>query len=246
MEAGAGDQTLVFLPGTLGTVNIFHKQVSAFSPTCRVIVLGYPGVSDMSLMTGSFFGVLEQLKLNSAHFIGSSLGAYWLQIFTQQRADFLESLILGNTFCNSHRLRFIKIFQPDFLNDSSEDQVKKAWLQFIDRLATSELKNFLRNDVCDHQSSNELYGRSLAVAHGGLVGRSLLSDDKIALLSCDDDPVVQEESIKDLKCMYANSHHFRFNTGGHYPHVLNTPAYNNVIQRHCVVHLNGATNTMSL
>lgn len=42
-DSGAGADTLVFLPGLLGTVDVFHQQVAALSPHCRVVVLGYPG-----------------------------------------------------------------------------------------------------------------------------------------------------------------------------------------------------------
>jgi pimeloyl-ACP methyl ester carboxylesterase len=230
LEAGRGEETLVFLPGTLGTVQIFSKQVVEFSSRYRVVVLGYPGECDIDLMTASFFGVLQALGIGEAHFIGSSLGAYWLQEFSSSRADFIRSLVLGNTFVDSRRLHFIRMFQAAFLSQATEGEVKEAWLGFIEGLPASELKQFLQHDVGVEQKARELAGRSYTIAHLGPVAMSLVPPDRITLVTCEDDKVITPETAEQLADAYQGARYVRFPAGGHYPHVLNPAAYNEVVR----------------
>ncbi|MES2262598.1 MAG: alpha/beta hydrolase [Pseudomonadota bacterium] len=233
LEAGRGEETLVFLPGTLGTVHIFSRQVLEFSSRYRVVVLGYPGECDIELMSASFFGVLRALGIPAAHFVGSSLGAFWLQEFSCARADFVQSLVLGNTFVDSRRLGFIKMFQAPFLANASAADVKGAWMDFVGNLPASDLKHFLLQDVGVEQDMQELVGRSFTIAHLGRVALSAVPPDRITLLTCDDDRVIAQATAQELADAYPGARHVRFDSGGHYPHVLNPVAYNEVVAGSC-------------
>ena len=233
MECGQGDRTLVFIPGTLGTVDIFCKQVLEFSVTARVVVLGYPGVSDRRLMTASCYELLKQLRIEEADFVGSSLGAYWLQAFTCEDARCAKSLVLGNTFIDPRRLRFIKMFQSAYLESADADHVKQSWMDFVHGLASEELKAFLADDVGGSQDAGELYGRSLTIAQAEPVPLSAVPPERISIITCDDDKVIVDETARELVNAYPAARHVRFESGGHYPHILNTAAYNEEIYKRC-------------
>lgn len=233
LEMGSGDRTLVFLPGALGTVEIFSKQLLRFSPACRVVVLGYPGCADQTEMTASFYALLETLGIDRAHFIGSSLGAYWLQVFTHSRHDVMESLVLGNTFVDAEPLQNNPLFQRPFLQKNSAQQVKDAWLAFLDKLPPSELREMQLAHVGPYQSAEELRGRILTVAHSHRVPLSSAPARQVTLLTCDDDAITHGAMGEALVAAYPGVTHVRLPSGGHYPHVTNPHAYNTVIAHAC-------------
>jgi pimeloyl-ACP methyl ester carboxylesterase len=130
---------------------------------------------------------------------------------------------------DSHRLRFIKMFQPAFLSTASAHDVKQSWLGFINGLPSEELKEFLLKDVGEEQDASELAGRSFTIAHLGRVSLSNVSPDRITLLTCDDDKVITNDTAQELAGAYSGARHIRLPHGGHYPHVLNPSAYRDAI-----------------
>lgn len=233
LEMGRGDNTLVFLPGALGTVEIFSKQLLRFSGHSRVLVLGYPGCADKARMTASFHALLQMLEIQHAHFVGSSLGAYWLQVFTHERADGVDSLVLGNTFVDAEPLQGNPLFARAFLERNGADQVKQAWLDFVERLPASELRSLQLAHVGPGQPAEELYGRIATVAHAGRVPLSSVDAGKITLLTCDDDAITHGAMGEALIAAYPGVRHEALAKGGHYPHVNNPAAYDAVIASAC-------------
>jgi maspardin len=233
LELGHGEKTLVLLPGALGTVEIFSKQLLRFSEHARVVVLGYPGSADQALMTESFYALLQKLNIAKAHFVGSSLGAYWLQVFTHERTGMVESLVLGNTFVDAEPLQANPLFARPFLEQNSAGRVKQAWLDFVEGLPASELRSLQLAHVGPHQAAEELHGRISTVANAGHTPLSSVAPDKIALLTCDDDAITHGAMGEALSAAYPGVRHERLPRGGHYPHVNNAAAYNAVIASVC-------------
>ncbi|MBP0622328.1 alpha/beta fold hydrolase [Cupriavidus consociatus] len=230
LEAGQGRETLVLLPGTLGTVEVFYKQLLKFSETCRVVVLGYPGASNPEAMAASFRELLKELDIDKAHFVGSSLGGYWLQVFLRGDTARVKSLVLGNTFLDPARLRFIRMFSTAFLAENDPDAVKDAWLGFVQALPNPELKDFMLEAAGARQSAAELDGRSRTIAVANPVAPLDLPSDRITLIWCEDDKVIHAETWKELVSAYPDARRVELSTGGHYPHLLVADDYNDEIQ----------------
>ena len=230
LDSGAGDRTLVFLPGTLGSVEIFRKQIEAFSANSRVVVLGYPGSADFDQLSDSFWNLLKDLKVDAPYLIGSSLGAFLLQHFTSESAYGAQGLVLGNTFADSHRLRFLRPFDPAFIEQATPAQAKQVWLNFVESLKSEELKAALLPMVRDQQSDEELHGRSLTISRWGPVRPSAMAPERVVVLSCADDPVCGEAVTAEIAAKYPQSRHVQLATGAHYPHVINAQAYNEAIK----------------
>ncbi|WP_439682704.1 alpha/beta fold hydrolase [Cupriavidus oxalaticus] len=230
LEAGQGRETLVLLPGTLGTVEVFYKQLLKFSETCRVVVLGYPGTSDPQAMTASFRELLKELDIDKAHFVGSSLGGYWLQVFLRGDTSRVKSLVLGNTFQDPARLRFLRMFNPAFLAENEPDGVKEAWLGFVQALPNPELRDFMLEAVGARQSAAELDGRSRTIACADRVAPLDLPSERITLLWCEDDKVIRPETWEELASAYPDARKVQLPAGGHYPHLLMSDAYNDEIR----------------
>lgn len=230
-DSGGPRPALVFLPGTLGSVGIFRHQVKAFSGGYRTVVLGYPGTSNLDQLTESFWALLDELGVEAPHLVGSSLGAYLLQRFTctEALAAKASGLLLGNTFVNSHRLRFIRMFDPGFVDQASPAEVKAQWLAFVEALPVETLRSALLPMVRDQQSDAELYGRSLAIAHLGAVRLSQVTPKRLVLLSCVNDPVSHESVASEVAASYPDARHIRLSAGAHYPHLINAAAYNDAL-----------------
>ncbi|HSV82545.1 MAG TPA: alpha/beta hydrolase [Ramlibacter sp.] len=235
-EAGSGSRTLILLPGTLGTVDIFHRQLAAFSGSCRVLVLGYPGVSSAEAMTASFLQLLEQLGVRSAHFAGSSLGAYWLHVFLREQPRLARSVLLANTFLDPARLRFIRMFDPAYLDSVTPTQLKEAWLAFARELPQAELREFLVDAVGNEQSAEELAGRCRTIATAGRVEPLDLPPGLVRILSCADDRVIAPDTAQEVAAAYPGAQHVRLATGGHYPHLLSATEYNRLIEANLLDH----------
>jgi len=220
---------IVFLPGTLGTVEVFYKQLLAFSDRYRVVALGYPGNSDAATMTASFRAVLAELDIGAAHFAGSSLGGYWLQVVLHEEVSRIRSLLLGNTFLDPARLRFIQMFDPAFLASTDPAAVKQDWLHFVHALPQPELKAFMLEAVGARQSDAELDGRSRTISVAPRAMPLNLPPDRVTLLWCEDDKVISADTWRELCDAYPGARQARFPYGGHYPHLLAPNEYNQEI-----------------
>lgn len=233
MEAGTGDRTLVFLPGALGSIEVFSRQLLHFSRSCRVILLGYPGISDPEAMTASFHEVLEQLDVRQADLIGSSLGAYWLQVFTHASPDVARHLILGNTFVDAEPLQANPLFVREFIDAAPAAEVKRRWIEYVESQPPSELRTVLLELAGMVQSAEELRGRIGTVAHAGRIRLSRVPAWAITVLTCDDDAITHGAMGEALRRAYPDSPHVALPFGGHYPHVNNPHAYHAAIARAC-------------
>lgn len=229
LDRGHGPDTLVFLPGTLGSAHIFREQVEAFSQRNRVLVFGYPGNSELARMSDSFWNLLHLLGVDATYLVGSSLGAYLLQHFTSESTRGVKGLLLGNTFVDSFRLRFIRMFEPEFIDGATPAEAKRSWLDFVANLKSEVLRSTLLPMVRDEQSDEELHGRSRAIAHLGKVSLSALPPSRIGLLSCADDPVCNAETAAEVAAAYPGARHVRLTAGAHYPHVINADEYNRAL-----------------
>jgi maspardin len=235
LERGAGEKTLVFLPGALGTVEVFSKQIVHFSPQLRVIVLGYPGESNKSKMTDSFYRLLDTLDVKRAGFVGSSLGAYWMQVFSHECDERIDSLVLANTFVDAEPLQANPLFSRAMLEKCSANEVKERWVEFLHAMPESELKAAQLAMVIPDQTAGELKGRLTTVAHSTYVPLSRVPADKLTILTCDDDPITHGTMGEALRLAYRPAPQISLPFGGHYPHVTNAKGYNKVVTDACGV-----------
>lgn len=235
LERGVGEKTLVFLPGALGTVEIFSKQIVHFAPQHRVIVLGYPGESNKSKMTDGFYRLLDTLEVNRAVFVGSSLGAYWMQVFSHECDERIDSLVLANTFVDAQPLQANPLFSRAMLEKCSANDVKERWVEFLHTMPESELKAAQLAMVIPDQTADELKGRLIAVANSTYVPLSRVQADKLTILTCDDDAITHGAMGEALRLAYRRAAQVSLPFGGHYPHVMNEKAYNKVVIDVCGV-----------
>lgn len=233
VEAGSGPRTLVFLPGALGTEEVFARQLLRFSHHGRVLLVGYPGHADQTTMTAGFEALMDELRVHQACFVGSSLGACWLQVFTHHRPGLAEHLVLGNTFVDPEPLQANVLFQRSFLDAATADAVKARWVEHLKSLPASLLSDVLLELTAAAQPAEELHGRLLTVAHSGPVPLSRVPASRLTVLSCEDDPITHGVMGEALRQAYPHARHERLPSGGHYPHLSNADAYDRLVAEVC-------------
>lgn len=228
-DTGGDGPVLLLLPGGLGNADIFYKQMLDFAPTIRSIAIDYPD-TDCENMADGLNLLLDALRLDRACMLGSSLAGYWLQIFGARYAERIDTLILANSFCNSTELRQHPLFSIPTLNAIDGERLKQEWLDRLEARKPDELRDLQRTLLQDGQSGALLRQRLLAAATAApapLIPRGMFP---LFLLECEDDPILSTSIRNEIAGHYPDAMRLTLPTGGHYPCITQTKAYNHFVR----------------
>jgi len=151
VERGTGIP-VVFVHGSLGTLESWGPQIDAFATRFRVIAYSrryhWPNAAQpdgqeysLSLHADDLIGLIEALGLERVHLVGSSYGAYVALLVTLRRPDLVRSLVLaeppilpwlGRTPAGDSLLRtfdrtVFKAARAAFVRDDSVGAVQRFW-----------------------------------------------------------------------------------------------------------------------
>jgi len=198
----------------------------------RLVLVDYPGSSDVEAMTRGFDRLLTLLHVDRAVFVGSSLGGCWLQIFTSSGhaplTQRVEHLLIGNTFVDAEPLQKSPLFARSLVNDKPAAEVKRVFHDFVTNMPDCELRT-VQLAFMQEQTAENLANRLKMVANAGAIARSAVPQDRMTVLSCDDDGVTTKEIADDVRSAYPGARHVAFPGGGHYPHVNRPEQYNELL-----------------
>lgn len=226
---------VVMLPGALGSHKIFYRQwefLQREGTQRRVVLVDYPGSSDTAAMTNGFEQLLSLLHIERAVFVGSSLGACWLQIITSAGNHRLTQrvlhLLIGNTFVDAEPLQKSPLFARPLINDKPAAEVKKVFHDFVMGMPACELRT-VQLAFMAQQTADDLKSRLKMVANAGVIPCSSVPQDRMTVLACNDDGVTKGEVADGVRKSYPRARHVAFESGGHYPHVTRSDAYNKLL-----------------
>jgi len=94
---GAGERTLLALPGGELVNDLGFEFAMAMSRACRVIYPAYPRASSIIELADGLCGILDVEKIDRAALLGASFGGAVAQIFVRRHPDRTSALILSNT-----------------------------------------------------------------------------------------------------------------------------------------------------
>src|SRR3989449_454138 len=151
VERGTGIP-VVFVHGSLGTLESWGPQIDAFATRFRVIAYSrryhWPNAAQpdgqeysLSLHADDLIGLIEALGLERVHLVASSYGAYGALLVTLRRPDLVRSLVLaeppilpwlGRTPAGDSLLRtfdrtVFKAARAAFVRDDSVGAVQRFW-----------------------------------------------------------------------------------------------------------------------
>ncbi len=230
IDTRAEGPALVMLPGSVGTCEMFFKQIEALGRRLRIISVSYPALSDPSHLADGLAGLMDHLRIARASVLGSSFGGYWAQFFALRHADRLEHLFLGNIFLTPEELFSNPLFDPAFIATTSAPDLQATWRRRVEQAPDSELKTIQLAMLGGRQSADNLKARFVGVAAATPCPPLAMPRERITVIDCDDDPIIPPRSRQAVRNHYAGAHLHTLTTGGHYPHILNPQAYDAVIE----------------
>ncbi|KAH7664690.1 Maspardin protein [Dioscorea alata] len=95
---------LICIPGIAGTADVFYKQIMFLSMKgYRVISIDIPCIWNHHEWIHAFEKFLDAINVHHVHLYGTSLGGFLSQLFAQHRPRRVKSLVLSNTFLDTHK-----------------------------------------------------------------------------------------------------------------------------------------------
>jgi pimeloyl-ACP methyl ester carboxylesterase len=97
IRAGAGEQALLLLPGTLALAEASWQSIVPFSQKYTVIVPSYPPVKTMAELADGIAGILAREGIRQANVVGGAYGGLVAQVFVRRHPDKVRRLVLSHT-----------------------------------------------------------------------------------------------------------------------------------------------------
>jgi pimeloyl-ACP methyl ester carboxylesterase len=223
--AGQGDETLVLLPGALGTPDISWDLVMCLAERRRVVAPSYAPMMTMDALVDGIAGVLERVGIDRAHVVGGSYGGFVGQAFVRRHPDVTRSLVLSHT-------------QPP--DPAGAEQVKKVvrWLSLLPAgmlrwLLGRSLRKLMPEKTPETALSHAIFEEALRyrLTKADLLSRSRCAIDfsfsdytpqdladwpgRILLLMSDSDPSTPEPVRAAMQALYPQAEVHLFHGTGH-------------------------------
>ncbi|MBX3552025.1 MAG: alpha/beta hydrolase [Pseudolabrys sp.] len=231
IDTGGNGPVLVMLPGSVGTCEMFFKQIAALGDRFRIISVSYPAEPDPTALADGLARLMDTLGLARASVLGSSFGGYWAQFFALLYPQRVETLFLGNIFVTPDELFANPLFAPDFVRATAAADLQATWHGRVMQAAESELKRIQLDMLAGRQSAENLRARFLGVIDAKLCPPLRIPASQVVIVDCADDPIIPPASRQAVRDRYPQAEVATLPTGGHYPHILNPDAYDAVIAR---------------
>jgi pimeloyl-ACP methyl ester carboxylesterase len=98
VKLGQGKMTALFLPGAAGAYDIWWQQLTALSNHLQLISISYPPIMGLQGMASGIEALLEHVRVDTFHVIGSSMGGYLAQVVASRNPERIRRAVFGNSF----------------------------------------------------------------------------------------------------------------------------------------------------
>ncbi|HWM83356.1 MAG TPA: alpha/beta hydrolase [Pseudolabrys sp.] len=220
---------LVMLPGSVGTCEMFFKQIATLGHRFRIVSVGYPAEPDPARLADGLAGLMTALGLRTASVLGSSFGGYWAQFFALNHPQRVETLFLGNIFVAPQPLFANPLFAPDFVRSTDAMKLQATWRERVMQAPDGELKRIQIDMLSGRQSAENLKARFIGVIDAVLCPSLTLPASRIVVIDCADDPIIPPVARQAVHNHYPQAQIRTLSSGGHYPHILSSSAYDAII-----------------
>jgi maspardin len=231
IDTGGPGRPLVMLPGSVGTCEMFFKQIAALPPAIRVIATSYPAEPDPARLADGLAGLMDKLGLETASILGSSFGGYWAQFLALRHAARVEHLFLGNIFVSPELLFANPLFAPDLIRATPAAELQTMWRERIAQAPDGELKRIQGDMLTGRQSADNLRARFVGVIDAKACPPLPIPHQRIVVIDCADDPIIPPAARRQVHARFAGAEIHTLSSGGHYPHILNPQPYHDIIRR---------------
>ncbi|CAI5516821.1 unnamed protein product, partial [Closterium sp. Naga37s-1] len=213
---------LLCLGGVAATADAFHKQVLALAAKgFRVIAADPPPVWSHQQWIKAVDQFLDALRVHQVHLYGTSLGGFLFQLYAQQRPRRVLSLVLSNSFFDTH---FFNVafgswssmfpYSPDFvlkrlvlsgLRDGPHEPLIADSIDFV----VSRLDSLSRSELASRLTLNTL--------PAVLPPLQQMPEQSMTLMDCNDFAAVAWQLRDALYTRYPNATRAFLKSGGDFP-----------------------------
>ncbi|CAI5516777.1 unnamed protein product [Closterium sp. Naga37s-1] len=213
---------LLCLGGVAATADAFHKQVLALAAKgFRVIAADPPPVWSHQQWIKAVDQFLDALRVHQVHLYGTSLGGFLFQLYAQQRPRRVLSLVLSNSFFDTH---FFNVafgswssmfpYSPDFvlkrlvlsgLRDGPHEPLIADSIDFV----VSRLDSLSRSELASRLTLNTL--------PAVLPLLQQMPEQSMTLMDCNDFAAVAWQLRDALYTRYPNATRAFLKSGGDFP-----------------------------
>lgn len=222
---------LILLPGSQGTGDVYANQILALGSDIRIIAVTFPASDDCHVLANGFKSFLAALGIPRAVISGSSFGGLWLQFFAAEFPESVIALILANTFIDSsakHALfdQILALSDADLIA-----VVQRGFIASAEKGGRhAELAQIMGSLVGPVQSGDVLRSRLRGVRLSEPAPRVRLAAERVTLIECDDDPLVDQAMRDEMAARYNSSARHILQGGEHYPAILKPEEYSAILQ----------------
>uniref|UniRef100_A0A0E0M5V6 Maspardin n=1 Tax=Oryza punctata TaxID=4537 RepID=A0A0E0M5V6_ORYPU len=226
---------LVCIPGIAGTADVYYKQIMSLSMKgYRVISIDVPQVWNHHEWIHSFEKFLDSMNIHHVHIYGTSLGGFLAQIFAQHRPRRVKSLVLSNTFLETHKFAAATPWSP-VVNWTPSFLLKRYLLTGIrdgpHEPFIADSVDFVVSQV-ETLSRDDLSSRLMLNVNVASVGSLMVPDSLITIMDTNDYSAVPQQLKDQVNERYPGARRAVLKTGGDFPFLSRPDEVNLYLQLH--------------
>lgn len=226
-DTGGSGVPLLLLPGSLGTADVFVRQLLDPPGGARVIAVDYPAGANPVPLAAGLWSLLDTLGIGRAHVLGSSFAAFWLQHAAFLEPNRLGTLFLCCGFVDGSAVAGNPLFDLSALQSMDGETLKAQW---VGRLAVAQPTplSSLQSLLLAEQPGETLRSRLLGAAEA-MAALPVPAVVRTVLLEGSDDPLIPQPARAALRAHIAHAETLVIESGGHYPHVIAPDAFGQAV-----------------
>lgn len=232
LDTGGDGPAVVLLHGSAANAFMFVRTIGSLGRRLRLVAVSIPALWEPSRFAEGLRRVMDHVRLASPVIAGSSMGAYLAPFFASRYPERVGALLLGNGFVDAGDLAANPLFDRARIESCSPEAFQREWAGRVGTAPESDLK-VLQQYMLAQKPAEALHAHFLAVVRARACPPVALPLSAITVLSCEDDPVIPAATRERVKGQFPGARAVSLATGGHYPHVLNTDAYEEVLLTTC-------------
>ncbi len=186
-----------------------------------LLTVDAPDISNTASMIEATTDLLEALRLNYVHVVGSSLGGYLAQALALARPQWIGQLVIANGFCDPAPF-VASLPHIDHIERMSADSLVKQNMKPFE--ATTDMDDgqarvsaVMKALVGPVQSVENYKSRVLLMMRAAPLAPLPLEPAQIVIVDDDADPMVPPLMRNALRERYASAQHEIIAGGGHLP-----------------------------
>ncbi|MBL4768301.1 MAG: alpha/beta hydrolase [Rhodobacteraceae bacterium] len=234
LDVGQGP-ALVLISGTLGRGDVFWNQITALKNRLRIVAVSYPSEGGIEDWTEDMVQLLDQLDIESATILGSSLGGYLAQFIAGTHPKRISRLIAANTLHSAKGLDQMPPYALD-LETAPIDTLRAGFGMGLEGWAKAHpdqanLVELLLQESGGRILESELRARLSALKFGQELPEPAIDAANIVTIEVDDDPLISPQMREAVRARLSPSVAYRFTDGGHFPYLARPADYTSLLEQ---------------